>query len=85
MSPDVLKKWPHIKTIAVIETASTNMTTGKVTNSDYGRLVPSLTVKAELLQQPDGHFMLTRITNGEDIFYPIVKGIEDYWTLQGWQ
>ena len=33
MSPDVLKKWPHIKTIAVIETASTNMTTGKVTNS----------------------------------------------------
>ena len=54
-------------------------------DSDYGRLVSSLTVKAELLQQPDGHFMLTRITNGEDIFYPIVKGIEDYWTLQGWQ
>jgi len=33
MSPDVLKKWPHIKTIAVIETASMNMVTGKVTNS----------------------------------------------------
>ena len=33
LSPDVLKKWPHIKTIAVIETASMNMTTGKVTNS----------------------------------------------------
>lgn len=53
--------------------------------SDYGQLVPTLTVKAELTQQPDGHYMLTRITNGEDIFYPIVKGIEDYWTLQGWQ
>ena len=54
-------------------------------DSDYGRLVPTLTVQAELTQQPDGHYMLTRITNGEDIFYPIVKGIEDYWTLQGWQ
>lgn len=53
--------------------------------SDYGQLVPTLTVKAELTQQADGHYMLTRITNGEDIFYPIVKGIEDYWTLQGWQ
>lgn len=53
--------------------------------SDYGQLVPTLTVKAELTQQPDGRYMLTRITNGEDIFYPIVKGIEDYWTLQGWQ
>ena len=54
-------------------------------DSDYGKLVPSLTVKAELTQQDDGHYQLTRITNGEDIFYPIVKGIEDYWTLQGWQ
>lgn len=53
--------------------------------SDYGQLVSTLTVKAELTQQADGHYMLTRITNGEDIFYPIVKGIEDYWTLQGWQ
>ena len=54
-------------------------------DSDYGRLVPQLTVKAELVQQDDGHYMLTRITNGEEIFYPIVKGVEDYWTLQGWQ
>ena len=51
----------------------------------YGQLVPTLTVKAELTKQSDGHYMLTRIANGEDIFYPIVKGIEDYWTLQGWQ
>ena len=33
MSPDVLQKWPHIKTIAIIETESTNMVTGEVTNS----------------------------------------------------
>lgn len=33
MSKDILKKWPHIKTVAVIETESMNMVTGEVTNS----------------------------------------------------
>ena len=54
-------------------------------DSDYGRLVPQMTVKVELAQQDDGHFQVTHITNGEEIFDPIVKGVEDYWTLQGWQ
>lgn len=53
--------------------------------SDYGKLVPALTLQVELTEQADGHYQLTRILNGEDIFYPIVQGIEDYWTLQGWQ
>lgn len=53
--------------------------------SDYGRLVPQMTVKVELAQQDDGHFQVTHITNGEEIFAPIVKGVEDYWTMQGWQ
>lgn len=54
-------------------------------DSDYGRLVPQMTVKVELAQQDDGHFQVTHITNGEEIFDPIVKGVEDYWTMQGWQ
>lgn len=54
-------------------------------DSDYGRLVPELTVKAELMQQEDGHFKVMRISNIEDMFAPMVKGIEGYWTLQGWQ
>ena len=44
-----------------------------------------MTVKVELAQQDDGHFQVTHITNGEEIFAPIVKGVEDYWTMQGWQ
>lgn len=54
-------------------------------DSDYGRLVPELKVKVELMQQEDGHFKVMRISNIEDMFAPMVKGIEDYWTLQGWQ
>lgn len=54
-------------------------------DSDYGRLVPQMTVKVELVQKSDGHFQVTHITNTDEIFDPIVKGIEDYWTLQGWQ
>ena len=49
------------------------------------RLVPELTVKAELMQHEDGHFQVMRISNIEDMFAPVVKGVEDYWTLQGWQ
>lgn len=54
-------------------------------DSDYGRLVPEMTVKAELMQHEDGHFQVMRISNIEEMFPPVVKGIEDYWTLQGWQ
>ena len=57
--------------------------TGK--DTDYGRLVPELTAKVELTQQNDGHWQIQRFTNVSDMFYPFVKGIEDYWTLQGWQ
>lgn len=75
------------KLAGVEENGNTAIATIDITGdaSDYGQLVPTLTVQAELTQQADGHYMLTRITNGEEIFYPIVKGIEDYWTLQGWQ
>ena len=75
------------KVAGVEEQGNSAIATIEITgdDSDYGKLVPSLTVQAELVEQPDGHYMLTRITNGEEIFYPIVKGIEDYWTLQGWQ
>ena len=44
-----------------------------------------MTVKVELVQKSDGHFQVTHITNTDEIADPIVKGIEDYWTLQGWQ
>lgn len=57
--------------------------TGK--DTAYGRLVPHLTAVAELHQQSDGHWQVTRFSNVADMFAPIVKGIEDYWTLQGWQ
>ena len=57
--------------------------TGK--DTDYGRLVPHLTAIAELHQRSDGHWQLTRFSNVGEMFYPIVKGIEDYWTMQGWQ
>lgn len=53
--------------------------------SDYGRLVPQLTLRLLLRQEGDGHYELTRVENAEEIFYPVVKGVEDYWTLQGWQ
>lgn len=62
---------------------ATVVITGK--DTDYGRLVPQLTLTVELTQQADGHWMATRIGNVSEAFYPVVKGIEDYWTLQGWQ
>lgn len=59
----------------------------EITGSDdsYGKLVPNLTIEAEMQQQDDGHWQVVHIANIEDAFYPVVKGIEDYWTLQGWQ
>lgn len=57
--------------------------TGK--DTDYGRLVPQLRAVIELEQQKDGHWQIKRFANVPEMFAPIVKGIEDYWTLQGWQ
>ncbi|MBQ4212337.1 MAG: hypothetical protein II651_04105, partial [Selenomonas sp.] len=57
----------------------------KGSDTNYGRLVPELTLKAALEQQSDGHWQVVGLSNVEEAFYPVVKGIEDYWTLQGWQ
>ncbi|WP_028129950.1 hypothetical protein [Selenomonas sp. AE3005] len=57
----------------------------KGSDTTYGRLVPELTLKAALEQQSDGHWQVVGLSNVEEVFYPVVKGIEDYWTLQGWQ
>ncbi|SFT76175.1 hypothetical protein SAMN02910356_01991 [Selenomonas sp. GACV-9] len=54
-------------------------------DTDYGRLVPQLTLKVDMEQQDDGHWQAVHIANTAEAFYPVVKGIEDYWTLQGWQ
>lgn len=51
----------------------------------YGRLVPKAMLELSLEEQPDGHWMITRVSNVGELFYPVIQGIEDYWTLQGWQ
>lgn len=65
------------------EAEATVKLTGK--DTDYGRLVPELTLKLQLEQAEDGHWRVTRVTNVKDAFYPVVDGVENYWTLQGWQ
>ena len=54
-------------------------------DSDYGRLAPKLTLKVTLEEQVDGHWKVVRVSNVKELFYPVVDGIENYWTLQGWQ
>lgn len=54
-------------------------------DTDYGKLVPELTLELELSQAADGHWKVTQVRNVKDAFYPVVDGIENYWTLQGWQ
>lgn len=54
-------------------------------DSDYGKLLPKLALKVLLDAQEDGHYMVTRVTNVEEGFPPVVKAIEDYWTMKGWQ
>lgn len=61
--------------------ASVKITGG---DTDYGRLVPELIMKLELQQQESGQWCVMRVANVEEVFDPIVKGIEDYWDLQGW-
>lgn len=72
---------------SVTVTGGTAQAVYKITGKDtpYGRLVPSLTVKLDLEEQADGHWKVVRIANADEVFAPIVQGIEDYWTLQGWQ
>ena len=67
------------------EGAAVAQVTVRGDESDYGRLVPQLTLRLRLEPAEDGRYRLTRIENAEEIFYPIVKGVEDYWTFQGWQ
>lgn len=54
-------------------------------DTDYGRLVSQLTVKIRLRQQEDGHWQVVSVDNVDELFAPVVRGVEDYWTLQGWQ
>lgn len=54
-------------------------------DSDYGRLAPKLTLKVTLEEQKDGRWKAVRVSNVKELFYPVVDGIENYWTLQGWQ
>lgn len=65
------------------EAEATVKFTGK--DTDYGKLVPELTLKLKLTQAEDGHWQVTHVDNIKDAFYPIVDGVENYWTLQGWQ
>lgn len=54
-------------------------------DSAYGKLAPELTLKVSLEVQEDGHWKVVRISNVKELFYPVVDGIENYWTMQGWQ
>ena len=54
-------------------------------DSDYGRLCAPLTLKVTLEQQKDGRWKAVRVSNVKELFYPVVDGIENYWTMQGWQ
>ena len=54
-------------------------------DSAYGKLAPELTLKVALEEQADGHWKAVRVSNVKELFYPVVDGIENYWTMQGWQ
>ena len=54
-------------------------------DTPYGRLAPKLTLKAAMEQQTDGRWKVVRVSNVKELFYPVVDGIENYWTMQGWQ
>ena len=36
------------------------------------------------MEKENGQWRVMRVANVEEVFGPIVKGIEDYWDLQGW-
>ena len=50
MSPNVLKKWPYIRTVAIIETDRTNMVTNEVTHSIRYYIT---TLEMDLEKNPD--------------------------------
>lgn len=54
-------------------------------DTPYGQLAPKLTLKVALEEQQDGRWKVVRVSNVKELFYPVVDGIENYWTLQGWQ
>ena len=54
-------------------------------DSAYGKLAPELTLKVALEEQADGRWKAVRVSNVKELFYPVVDGIENYWTMQGWQ
>ena len=67
------------KAVAVIDVRSDG-------TSDYGRLLPDgLTLKLGMEQQADGRYRVVQVENVSELFYPVTKAVEDYWTLQGWQ
>ena len=54
-------------------------------DTPYGQLAPKLTLKAALEEQQDGRWKVVRVSNVKELFYPVVDGIENYWTMMGWQ
>ncbi len=54
-------------------------------DTPYGQLAPKLTLKVALEEQQDGRWKVVRVSNVKELFYPVVDGIENYWTMQGWQ
>ncbi|WP_029541388.1 hypothetical protein [Selenomonas sp. AB3002] len=54
-------------------------------DTPYGQLAPKLTLKVAMEEQQDGRWKVVRVSNVKELFYPVVDGIENYWTMQGWQ
>ena len=73
--------------VKVEEEGGSAVATIAITGHDtpYGQLAPKLTLKAAMEQQSDGRWKVVRVSNVKELFYPVVDGIENYWTLQGWQ
>ena len=73
--------------VKVEEEAGSAVATIAITGHDtpYGQLAPKLTLKVALEEQQDGRWKVVRVSNVKELFYPVVDGIENYWTLQGWQ
>ena len=71
--------------ISVQEQEGKALASVKITgaDTDYGRLVPEFILKLEM-EKENGQWRVMRVANVEEVFGPIVKGIEDYWDLQGW-
>lgn len=75
------------KVVKVEEEGGSAVATIAITGHDtpYGQLAPKLTLKAALEQQANGRWKVVRVSNVKELFYPVVDGIENYWTMMGWQ